>query len=629
MRLKLRYSCLLVLAISCFTACKKKENTTADNKDEMAAKVSTLMNTQEGAASRFSEIFIDSQDSLLALIEMGKWVIQQPDVEEAYIVDGYIVEIHFKNGLKSNIRMISLDKNDMHHTRGGITSSAKTSSSRLQLMDIGQTSLALSTGPGQKMIGNDKVLIFAPYVEGFYYNAVYPYLPKFEQGKAKLYPQLISGENADLAVINTFADYGFVIIDTHGQPEGFIIKTKVPKINVPAPPEGKKWTIGEITDMFTQENNLPFDKFMSGELWLDLDIFYSFYKKNYVAVSRGVLVTPEYIRKIPRMKDAVVFANYCYSGYTAEGPVKNNMAEAFKSIGAISYYGYANPDGNSQSVSGEFSLAMEDSLITNLVKNSDSTGIAHLKGNIADQFELRGEESTRGLKFKIKEDLTPELYRSMHPPINEALYFRHFFDPGYSYGCGTFTDDRDQKVYKLACIGEQTWFAQNLDWAGAGYCYDGLASNCETYGRLYTYGEVTKGVSSGSNPSGVQGICPKGWHVPSKAEWDQMISFAGGAGTAGTKLKSPKLWPPANGVPTGTDEFGFAGLPSGNGDSGESDPDLFGFANNDTWGPMWTSDPPKNGFSSGYTFSALNNTAFTTSAANVGSLFACRCVQDK
>jgi uncharacterized protein (TIGR02145 family) len=25
--------------------------------------------------------------------------------------------------------------------------------------------------------------------------------------------------------------------------------------------------------------------------------------------------------------------------------------------------------------------------------------------------------------------------------------------------------------------------------------------------------------SSSANPSGVQGICPKDWHIPSKAEW--------------------------------------------------------------------------------------------------------------
>ena len=31
--------------------------------------------------------------------------------------------------------------------------------------------------------------------------------------------------------------------------------------------------------------------------------------------------------------------------------------------------------------------------------------------------------------------------------------------------------------------------------------------------------------SSSANPSGVQGICPTGWHVPSDAEWTQLTDY--------------------------------------------------------------------------------------------------------
>ena len=33
--------------------------------------------------------------------------------------------------------------------------------------------------------------------------------------------------------------------------------------------------------------------------------------------------------------------------------------------------------------------------------------------------------------------------------------------------------------------------------------------------------------SSSANPSGVQGICPTGWHVPSDAEWTQLTNYVG------------------------------------------------------------------------------------------------------
>ena len=31
--------------------------------------------------------------------------------------------------------------------------------------------------------------------------------------------------------------------------------------------------------------------------------------------------------------------------------------------------------------------------------------------------------------------------------------------------------------------------------------------------------------SSSANPSGVQGVCPAGWHLPSDSEWTQLIDY--------------------------------------------------------------------------------------------------------
>ena len=56
--------------------------------------------------------------------------------------------------------------------------------------------------------------------------------------------------------------------------------------------------------------------------------------------------------------------------------------------------------------------------------------------------------------------------------------------------------------------------------------------------------------SSTSNPSGVQGICPKGWHLPSSAEWSQMYSTA--ATEARNKFGNAQ-------VPSGQDAFTLSG----------------------------------------------------------------------
>ena len=58
------------------------------------------------------------------------------------------------------------------------------------------------------------------------------------------------------------------------------------------------------------------------------------------------------------------------------------------------------------------------------------------------------------------------------------------------------------------------------------YYPNGSSSNVSTYGYLYNWAAVMNGKSSSSaNPSGVQGPCPNGWHVPSDAEWTQLTNY--------------------------------------------------------------------------------------------------------
>jgi uncharacterized protein (TIGR02145 family)/uncharacterized repeat protein (TIGR02543 family) len=130
---------------------------------------------------------------------------------------------------------------------------------------------------------------------------------------------------------------------------------------------------------------------------------------------------------------------------------------------------------------------------------------------------------------------------------------------------GTFIDGRDEKTYRWVEIGTQKWMAENLNYAAEGSkCYDNKPDSCEKYGRLYDWETAMNGASSSSaNPSGVQGVCPVGWHLPSDAEWTTLTDFVGGESTAGTKLKSATDWQSYSGVPVGTDQYGFSALPGG------------------------------------------------------------------
>jgi uncharacterized protein (TIGR02145 family) len=95
---------------------------------------------------------------------------------------------------------------------------------------------------------------------------------------------------------------------------------------------------------------------------------------------------------------------------------------------------------------------------------------------------------------------------------------------------GTVTDV-DGNGYRVVRIGDQWWMAENLktsrysdgtDISGV-YEYGNDELNATDYGRLYTWEAVMNGAAgSHGNPSGVRGVCPTGWHVPSDEEWKQL-----------------------------------------------------------------------------------------------------------
>lgn len=117
---------------------------------------------------------------------------------------------------------------------------------------------------------------------------------------------------------------------------------------------------------------------------------------------------------------------------------------------------------------------------------------------------------------------------------------------------GTFTDERDGKTYKTVKIGTQTWMAENLAYEASSGCwaYDNNPSNVKTYGYLFNW-ETAKNV------------CPKGWHLPTDAEWTVLTTYLGGKDVAGGKLKEISTTHWNNPNIGATNESGFTALPTG------------------------------------------------------------------
>lgn len=116
---------------------------------------------------------------------------------------------------------------------------------------------------------------------------------------------------------------------------------------------------------------------------------------------------------------------------------------------------------------------------------------------------------------------------------------------------GSMTDPRDEKTYKTVTINGQEWMAENINFKTPGrMCYQGKPANCKKYGSLYKREEALK-------------VCPSGWHLPSKEEYNALIAFAGGEEKAGDALKAKKGWNPNEKKGNGSDKYGFAILPAG------------------------------------------------------------------
>ena len=107
--------------------------------------------------------------------------------------------------------------------------------------------------------------------------------------------------------------------------------------------------------------------------------------------------------------------------------------------------------------------------------------------------------------------------------------------------CGTLVvTDIEGNYYHTVQLGPKCWLSENIR---SIYYADGERIPTSTYfssssplyyqsgggseyGLLYNWPAVMRGAaSSDANPSGVQGICPDGWHVPSRSEWEQMKNY--------------------------------------------------------------------------------------------------------
>ncbi len=137
----------------------------------------------------------------------------------------------------------------------------------------------------------------------------------------------------------------------------------------------------------------------------------------------------------------------------------------------------------------------------------------------------------------------------------------------YDAASNTLTDLRDGQVYKTVVIGTQIWMAQNLNylpedtvgtiWAGKSVCGGGEwksleEGDCSIYGRLYES-------SFTNNAAYTNKICPDGWSLPTKTQYETLVNFLGNDAIDKMKIYDSKYWKLSESITPS----GFSAIPAG------------------------------------------------------------------
>lgn len=508
-------SLILLSGLITFSSCKKeKANNNTDNN-----------NTPQGTKDQLFQSFQVMEKAETEMIRIGDSLNLSPPeamsltvpylksldgVEDAYLFDSVYLRIKTKGGYWSVLSLNEVGQDGLSVFRGGA-----------------KRTTGLSRFGCSNKIENKKVLLFAAYHDDFYKGDAYQtkVVDVIENGDVDdMEVTVLKNGQCTPEIVKTFDQYGLVIIDSHGETDGVNlgIQFKLDASEIPGSVDAfhdlLATKIGSQNLPLLLDKSLSFGRSYEYDPKLQNQQVWDKYKSRR-ATSYYLKLTSKGIRElVPDLSNTVVFANCCFSAFKAT--TYNNGTKvitfdpaqpAWMSKNPIAFYGYeAAQNGVSYIADNNFCVENEDTLIHSFFYFGDSTGNAHLFNGTTIH----------------EQPWNPSLF-----PYNEGpLLFNQYGKSNWCYGaCGEpFTDPRDGQEYKTVCIGDQVWMAENLNWAGAGVCYDNLKANCNTYGRLYGFDEILNGASpSNGVPSGIQGICPNGWHIPSDEEFRILEKYLG------------------------------------------------------------------------------------------------------
>ncbi|GBU20971.1 hypothetical protein R80B4_00858 [Fibrobacteres bacterium R8-0-B4] len=172
-----------------------------------------------------------------------------------------------------------------------------------------------------------------------------------------------------------------------------------------------------------------------------------------------------------------------------------------------------------------------------------------------------GYANDEGITVVLGTTVKTEVKTAIDTSVKSLGYGNFYVRPYFKNGMGGTYYDKAKNFFvpidnncvniatcKQTRIGSQTWMTENLNVSTEdSWCYNNSADSCKKYGRLYTWEAANK-------------ACPSGWNLPTQEDWQTLVDYAGGDGSAGNHLKSTSGWPVTANT---TNRYGFSALPGG------------------------------------------------------------------
>ncbi|WP_295040745.1 FISUMP domain-containing protein [uncultured Fibrobacter sp.] len=264
------------------------------------------------------------------------------------------------------------------------------------------------------------------------------------------------------------------------------------------------------------------------------------------------------------------------SSSSSEKPVESSSSEETKLYLCEDNETYVLDPANCEKISSSsvvVSSSSDNKLISssNEIQESSSSEMSSSSEKIdsssSNVESSSSETATQSSSEKVEESSSSEeIVESSSSEIN--VVSSSSLNSVYDVVNNTLTDLRDGQVYKTVTIGSQVWMAQNLNylpkdtsgtiWAGKSLCGGGewkktAEGDCSIYGRLY------ESKFTFTDTDSYRKLCPNGWSLPTKKQYETLISFLGDKAIDKMKIQNSSYWNISESITSS----GFAAIPAG------------------------------------------------------------------